>query len=379
MAETHQRLVMDETEPSKLIVAGDWHSRVHEEPVYAALLSLGHDVHRFEWHRYFDRHGHASTLRRLVLKTQNKYLAGPAFHALNRDLILMVARHRPDMLFVYRGTHVTKSTLQAIRAASPATVLVGYNNDDPFSPSQPRHAWRHFLSALPFYDLVLAYRERNIQELVAAGARRAELLRSWFVPERHRPMVLTPSDAAAYESDVVFVGHYEDDGRLEMLEALARAGVRVRVFGPGRGFKGYDWDRALRRSPHLAHLAPTHLAWDDEYVKALCGSKMALCFLSKLNRDTYTRRSFEIPATQTLMLSEYTDDLATLFVEGQEAEFFRSAHELVGKALHYLAHPEQRRAVAEAGARRVHADGHDVRTRMQQVLRWTQQIARERA
>src|SRR5947208_3167798 len=112
------------------------------------------------------------------------------------------------------------------------------------------------------------------------------------------------------------------------------------------------------------------MVWGDAYNKALCGAKIALCFLSKLNRDTYTRRCFEIPATKTLMLSEYSNDLATLFAEGSEIEFFRSISELVDKATYYVTHPEERLAMAEAGFRRVVEDGHDVRSRMRQVLAW---------
>jgi spore maturation protein CgeB len=283
----------------------------------------------------------------------------------------MVARERPSILFVYRGTHITRRALQAIKAASPSTVLIGYNNDDPFGPGQPAYLWRHFLRALPSYDLVLAYRPRNVDEFLNAGARRVELLRSWYVPERHHPLTLSTADQSLYGSDVVFVGHYEPDGRLEMLEALAQAGLSVRIFGPGKGFKGFEWDSVLANSPtSLKRLVPIRLVWNEEYVKALCGSKIALCFLSKLNRDTYTRRCFEIPATKTLMLSEYSDDLATLFAEGSEAEFFRSIDQIVNKAKYYVEHPDRRLDVAAAGFRRVVADGHDVQSRMQQVLQW---------
>lgn len=334
-----------------------------------ALSALGHTVYRFEWHRYFK--APALTLERVFRKAENKYLFGPACARLNRDLVSMVATERPSMLFVYRGTHVTRGALQAIKAASPSTVLIGYNNDDPFSPGQSAYLWRHFIRALPFYDLVLAYRPRNIGEFLNAGARRVELLRSWYVPERHRPLTLSAEDRLLYGSDVVFVGHYEPDGRLEMLEALARAGLSVRIFGPGRGFKRFEWDPVLAKSQTpLKLLVPVRLVWNEAYVKALCGSKIALCFLSKLNRDTYTRRCFEIPATRTLMLSEYSDDLATLFAEGSEAEFFRSSDEIVDKAKYYVEHPERRLEMAAAGFRRVVADGHDVRSRMQQVLAW---------
>lgn len=355
----------------RIVLAGDWHSSVHERPMAEALERLGHAVVPFRWHTYLSPpSGGISALPAAVLrKAQNKYLFGPVLDRLNADLVALAARVQPDLLFVYRGTHVRPATLQAIRMRSPRTRLVGYNNDDPFAPGQPRWPWRHFLTSVPHYDRVLAYRPRNVADLARAGARSTGLLPPWFVADVHRPVPLTEEERARYGCDVVFVGHFEADGRLEALEALARAGAAVKVFGPGRGFPGHDWDGPLRSSAALRHLAPTTLVWGAEYVKALCGARLALCFFSKRNRDTYTRRCFEIPATGTLLMSEYSDDLARWFAEGAEADYFRSHAELVSKVQSYLADEGERARVAAGGFRAVFAGGHDVDARMRTMLR----------
>jgi spore maturation protein CgeB len=357
-----------------IVLAGDWHSTIHERPMADALERLGHTVEPFAWHTYFKPHAGvgASFPSQVLRKAQNKYLVGPVIRQINEDLIRLAERVQPDLLFVYRGTHVTAATLRAIRRRAPHTQLVGYNNDDPFAAGQPRWPWRHFITAIPEYDRVFAYRRHNIADFVSAGARSTGLLLPWFVPSVHRPVSLTPEERAIYECDVVFVGHFEDDGRLECLEALAAASVRVKIFGPGRGFRGHDWDARLRASAALRHLAPVDLVWGADYTKALCGAKIALCFLSKRNRDVYTRRCFEIPATGTLMLSEYSDELAALFREGVDADFFRTRDELVGKVQRYLGDDLVRQRIAGSGRDRAFADGHDVESRMRVML---QQLA----
>ncbi len=362
----------------KILVVGDWHSQVHEEPVAQALATLGHTVERFAWHSYFcttlaSIPGLAA-LNRLNCKFQNKYLLGPRFQAVNHDLLACALQIQPDALFVYRGTHITAVTLRAIKRACPRAILVGYNNDDPFSPRQPRWAWRHFVQAIPEYDLTLAYRQHNLDDFRDAGARRVELLRSWFVPEINHPATLSPEDWARFESDVVFVGHNEPDGRLELLEEIVRQGFRLRLFGPYKGFGENGWYPAVDNASLLRGLAPVSLVWGEDYNKALCGAKVALCFLSKRNRDTYTRRCFEIPATQTMLLSEYSDDLATLYKEGHEADFFRTKEELVEKLLRYIQDDFLRQSTAEAGYRRVVTDGHDVVSRMRQLLSWIEEL-----
>ncbi|MFO1190738.1 MAG: glycosyltransferase [Rhodoferax sp.] len=354
----------------KVLVAGDWHSELHEEVVAAALRRLGHAVDELRWCRFFeDAPGSGSPLARLARRAQNKYLVGPVLARVNRQLQQQALAFQPDVVFIYRGTHIRAATLRALKRALPQCVLVGYNNDDPFSPEHPRYLWRHFLAAVPHYDLVLAYRHVNIDEYRRAGAQRVALLRSWYVPQRNYPAVLTPAEQAMFDTDVVFVGHYEADQRLDFLEEVVRQGFRLRLFGPG-----YDWDPVLRQSAVLRHLVPVRLVWGEEYNRALCGARIALCFFSKLNRDTYTRRCFEIPASGSLLLSEHSDDLAGLYREGVEADFFRSRDEMIAKIRHYLGAPQRRDAVAAAGRARVQADGHDVDSRMRQVLQWADAI-----
>ena len=123
-------------------------------------------------------------------------------------------------------------------------MLVGYNNDNPFVSGQVYGLWRHFLRGIPYYDLMLAYRAKNMADFRLAGAPRVHLLRSWFVPERNHPVELSPEEQEQYGSDVVFVGNYEPRGRLEWLEEVVKAGFNLRLFGPGK-----YWDRELQNPP----------------------------------------------------------------------------------------------------------------------------------
>jgi spore maturation protein CgeB len=108
--------------------------------------------------------------------------------------------------------------------------------------------------------------------------------------------------------------------------------------------------------------------YGDDYSKALCGAKLCLCFLSRLNRDSYTRRTFEIPACGRLMLSERTADLSRLFAEDREALFFSSTEELVSKVQEWVKDDARRDTAALAGLCRCWDGGHDVISRMREML-----------
>lgn len=344
----------------KILIAGDWHSELHEEAVFNAFKTLGHEVLKFAWHDYFKPNSRIDAFNK---KLQNRFIFGPIVQRLNLDLIKAVTGFSPEIIFVYRGTHITADTLKKIKQQFPHVILLGYNNDDPFAKGHPYSLWRHFFKAVPVYDLMLAYRHHNLDDLLRIGAKRVELLRSWYFPERNHPVKLSDEDKIKYECDVVFIGHYEADGRKEYLEELVRQGFKLKLFGP-------EWNSRLKDSPELKKLLPVHSVLGKDYNKALCGAKVALCFLSKLNRDTYTRRCFEIPATGTMMISEYSDDLASLYKEGEEADYFRTQDELIEKVKLYLGNEKLRQSLAANGHLRVVVDGHNVVSRMSLVLAW---------
>ncbi len=133
----------------RILVIGDWHSEVHEEWVFQAFRVLGHEVFPLSGIATSEPRrsltGPAGQLERFVLKLQNRLILGPRVAALNRDAVRAVDRFRPDMVFVYRGTHLLPKTLRMIKASNPAMVLVGHNNDNPFVSGQVYGLWRHFL------------------------------------------------------------------------------------------------------------------------------------------------------------------------------------------------------------------------------------------
>ncbi len=347
----------------KILVVGDWHSELHEEPLYKSLASQGHDVLRFSWHQYFLPKAHLRFIKNTFLRVQNKYRIGPSVDKINKDLIHFVEENDPDVVFFYRGSHIYPKTLEKIKITRNEIILIGYNNDDPFSPLYPWWVWRHFKGSLRLLDLVLSYRLSNIDEYYANGARSVKLFRSWYLPEINKPVDLNTEDNNRYSCDVTFIGHFENDGREEYLEEVLKNDFSLNLFGPG-----YDWDPVIKKLKLLKTKIPVKLLWGKEYNKGLCGSKIALCFLSKLNRDTYTRRCFEIPASGTMMLSEYSDDLANLFEEGKEIVFFKDKEEMINKIKFYLAHDHQRISIANAGLQRVRKDGHDIDSRASQLL-----------
>jgi spore maturation protein CgeB len=360
----------------KILLVGEWLYEMYEKAISDALLKLDHEVIPFKWHPYFKVNSSVvgfKTFETIYKKAQNKYLYGPLINKLNDDLLKVVHDQKPDVVFLFRGTHIKGSTLKKLKADFPKIVLIIYNHDDPFSPDYPMwKPWRHFMDSISYSDLVLAHRHRNFKDFSERGAKKIKLLRTWFIPERNHPVELSSEEKKKFECDVVFVGHYEHDGRLQYLEALANAGIDLKIHGGNN-----EWGPALKDSEKLKHLLPTKHAWGEDYNKAIAGGKIALCFFSKLNRDTYATRCFEIPATGSMLLSEYTEDAASLYEAGKSADFFKTPEELVEKVKMYLSNEELRKQVAHNGHLKVSVDGHDVVSRMKNVVSWIEECQKE--
>lgn len=343
----------------KILLAGEWRFSYYEPACAHALEKLGVTVQRMSW---------ANSFSSFLGKAQAKWtLPGPAMLKINCHLLAKASYCKPDVVFVWRGTHVLPSTLRAIRRRTGA-ILVSYNNDDPLGPRwresahlHHRRLWRYYLKSVPEYDLHFVYRPINLVEIKAAGAREAHVLMPYFIPSLHHPVALTESEKVKYGCDVVFIGHYEPDGREEYLKAMVEAGVHVKLFG------GKYWTRQVL-GPAADYFGQVHEVFQAEYTKALCGAKMCLCFLSRLNRDVYTRRCFEIPACGRMLLSERTPELQRLFREDEEAVYFSSPPELVEKVSSLLGHPERIEEIAQAGNRRVIENGHSIDARMKWLV-----------
>jgi spore maturation protein CgeB len=106
----------------------------------------------------------------------------------------------------------------------------------------------------------------------------------------------------------------------------------------------------------------------DEYNYTINRFQIALVFLSKLNHDTYTRRCFEIPATKTLMLCEYSDDMNSLFPENECAVYFRSKEDLAEKIKYLLCNPGEIDRIAKNGFERLKVIGGSEVDRCSEII-----------
>jgi len=349
----------------RILVTETWDHYWYGQVWVDRLGELGYEALGFVEGGYFR---HASAWRGSLRKAQCKYRFGPALLRLNLDLLARISQYRPDCVLFVRGDLILPGTLRRIHRWG--IVTLGYNNDDPFSPRQAWYAWRLARRGMREYDHCFVYRQSNVKEYSRAGCKSASLLRSFYIKEHNYPIL--PCGERKTDCDVAFAGHWEDDGRDGCVQKLLESGVSVKLAGP-------FWSRARNYSWLRKRLGDISPVLGPAYNAMLNNCKIALVFLSKINNDSYTRRCFEIPAAETFMLSEFSQDLCSLFNPGSEADYFVSPEDLAAKVKFYLKHDGLRSEIAAAGRRRLLRDGHEALDRARVVVSVAQEhVARRR-
>ena len=293
----------------------------------------------------------SSSEKKLVLRIERHYKVGPHVSKINNEIIRYVKNNKVDIVFLYACDIISASTVKKISQLSCVAI---YNNDNPFSSYYPKYMWKNVIASLKYADIVYSYRKSNIDQYQKAGARNVKLLRSYYIKERN---YYIPDEEIELEvPDICFIGHYEDDGRIEYIEALLNKEIDIGV--------PESWKKLGIKSEHLIYIKDTQIKYNEILNKA----KIAIVFLSRINEDTYTRRCFEIPIVKTLMIAPKNSDIESMFEDGKDAVLYSHKEDFADKTIYYLCHEELRNEIALSGYARVKKDGHEVADRVKEII-----------
>jgi spore maturation protein CgeB len=340
----------------RILLAGNWHSTIYEEPLKRELQRIGMEVYEFKWWHYFGEYkkrdeGFFAALNKFISKVQERLLFGPSIARINHDLLKRIDNVDPDIVFLYRPTVVKRRTI--LRSKRSGRKFVSYHNDDPFSDNWINS--RHYFRLLSMMDINYVYRPKNIVDVERVCGKKGVVLLPY--PDC-KYIQRCPASEKIF--DIVFVGHYEADGRDDLLLKLALcADIKVGLFGT-------DWDRSPKWSLLQSRFGLIKPVRQADYSRVLNSSRIALCFFSKRNNDRYTRRTFEIPAAGTMLLSEYSAESAAILEPYKEAVYFSNERELIEAVSYYLAHGEERKRIADAGYEKV-MKLHTIEMRVRQI------------
>lgn len=292
-----------------IMIIGSWRWGIYEEALARGFSSLGTKVFKF-----------SCNCDETSFNIQQPFKHWRKIKTINNNLLSACVENRPDMLFFYRGTFILPSSIKQLKRLLPRTIICFYHNDNPYVSLKNLLKYFFFLHSLKFADITYVYRPSNLIDCLKFKAANPKLLMSHYRTDYHWWNGTFDLSQKAY--DVIFAGHYENDGRVEYVKSIFNAGIDLHIFDKswGKIFERYNWPQTNCHDRLSKAM----------YRETINQAKIAIVFLSGKNQDVYTRRCFEIPACGTAMLLPDNQFLRNIFVKDISAAYYNDTQSIIG-------------------------------------------------
>jgi len=298
------------------------------------LTALGHEVRTFAYRRenplYKNKPTKALYTRVLLGRLQR-----------------MADNWRPQVLLVIKGGPIGPDVVRRLRAALDV-VVVNFFPDNPL--------WMIPFECIEAYDFFFTKERYALRMLQQAGLTNVHYLPMYCVPREHHPVALTEDDRRRFEARLSFVG-----SRYPYRERFVRSlsSYPLRLWGSG-------WVRS--RDHDVRKLVAGPAVFGRDKLCVYSGSVLSLNQHHPMNDIVgVNTRTFELAAAAACQVVDFKDDLATLFKPGDEVVAYRDLAECRRMLDHYLAHPDEARAIGENARRRALAE-HTLRHRLEEMI-----------
>jgi hypothetical protein len=258
-------------------------------------------------------------------------------------LLAQIEAFKPDLILNQDAFHVDTALMRRIKGIGQP-ILLGQVG---IAPSRGED-WT-------VYDLMLSQLSATVELFRRAGVR-AEVNHLAFEPAVLDALPAQPTQ----DIDVSFVGTVSPDHRqrIALLEAVA-VRHQLALFG--------NPPRALPASSPL-HRCFRGEVWGADMYQALRRSKITLnSHIDMAGREAGNMRLFEATGVGAFLLTDFKDNLHTLFAPDREVAAWRTIDECLAAIERYLADDNARTEIAQAGQARTMAQ-HTYRHRAAEIL-----------
>jgi spore maturation protein CgeB len=258
-------------------------------------------------------------------------------------LLAQIEEFRPDLVLNQDVFHVDSRLMRRIKGIG-SPILIGQVGIEPSRGED----WC-------IYDLMISQLPTTVKFFRALGVR-AEVDHLAFEPDILDALPAAP----AADVDVSFVGSISVDHRqrIALLEAVAER---------------YDLKLWGNRPQALPASSPLHRCfqgevWGADMYQVLRRSRITLnSHIDLAGREAGNMRLFEATGVGAFLLTDFKDNLDTLFAPDREVAVWRSIDECLERIDHYLRDEEGRAAIARAGQARTISQ-HTYRHRAAEIL-----------
>jgi len=329
-------------------------------PVYGGSLGCARFVARAASEAgaevsFFDASGFAGghdAIAKMPLHTHTQAaLQGRLMLLLGEAIVETARAFGPDLVFALAQAPLSEPSLTALRAGGVPTAFWFVENCRVIT------YWREMAR---HYDWFYAIQSGAfLDDLRAAGAAHPAYLPMGCDPIAHAPVALSDAERLRFGADVSFAGSPYLNRR--------------HVFTSLTDFDFKLWGDGWQHTPLASHAAGDGARLGDDEFRIAAATRINVNLHSATHTtgldptpDYVNPRTFELASSNAFQLVDARDPLRELF-EPDEVVSFRDVRELRSLVSHYLAHHDERSAVAARARARALRD-HTYVQRMRRVI-----------
>ena len=338
----------------RIAVLGPFHGGTLPTAQYsmAALQRMGHKVRGLDVSGFND--GYMLFDGFLKQEPRRAVMRSQYIDVVSNTLLEAFSEKPIDILICMAQAPISAKALTELRSRGVITVLW-------FVEDYLRFTYWHQMAK--FYDFVFTIQKGDcIDRIRAAGAGAVHYLPTACDPTFHAPLILSEEDKEKWGSPISFVGAGYHN-RQQMFSTFSSYPFKIwgSEWPTGKPFDRMVQEESRRVKP-------------EEYIKVFNATDVNLNLHSSSERDGVdptgdfvNPRTFELASAGAFQLCDHRSLLSELFEVGKEIVTFTDLPDLKEKIAHYQAHPEERRAIAEAARIRALRD-HTYERRYEEML-----------
>lgn len=328
-----------------LIYDVDFQSSGNKYPIQKAFETLGHKADMFDWRTFLFSYKKSS----LINSLKDRFLFWVNATKINKAFKTKLTTGDYDFVLVVRGDHLWPDTIDF--AKKHAKIVANWSSDDLFNKVMNT---KFILKSFSKYDVHFSPRTHLREEYLQKGAKSFEVINWYYRPE----LAITKGQAGnfRYISDISFIGSWSKR-RNEILRSLKDLNLKL---------CGWGWRKKLNSGEFKNWEINEHIKMTD-MADLFSTTKININIFTIENRDRVNPRSYDIAASSGFQISERSDELLEVFVEGVDLVCFSTPEELQSKVTYYLQNDALRERIALAGYKKIVGGKNSLQDRVDEI------------
>jgi len=302
--------------------------------------------------RFIDWSGYTKPNQRRFFRRLDGYAFTQSnLSKVSKLLISEINDFKPNVIWLEKPLLVTAELIQEIKKLHPNAFFISRQDDNPFGGRKNELPfWRHFVKAIPLYDLHFVKRESDWLSFSRLGASK---IANFWVGYDSKQYFVDPSQKIEKKYDFSFIGTNMDSRSSFLSDLQSELGTNNFLIA------GANWKRSLLRYrfPHQVITSPLS---DEDSRQVFNQSHASLGLFSTSNHDEFSSRIFLIAASGSVIVAPRSRMHEHFFEDTKEAFYFDNLAECASIIKTLIANPEISHEVGANAALRAKKDRYSL-------------------